>query len=68
MNTCSNLIRELRLYHRNNEGKIVKNYDHCCDALRYGIMGRHLAAVEPDYDNKDKYIYSDQGRDLITGM
>lgn len=32
------LRREIRKYHRNEEGKIVKKDDHACDAMRYLIM------------------------------
>lgn len=36
--SCQNLLGELRLYRRDEKGRIVKEHDHCCDALRYLVM------------------------------
>lgn len=36
--SCSNLLKELALYHRDDKGKIVKKNDHLCDCLRYLCM------------------------------
>ncbi len=33
--TCQHVIEELRLYRRDDKGRIVKDFDHCMDALRY---------------------------------
>lgn len=33
--SCSQLLRELSLYHRDENGKVVKKNDHLLDALRY---------------------------------
>ena len=33
--SCGGLMRELSLYHRDENGKIVKKNDHLLDALRY---------------------------------
>lgn len=35
---CTNLLRELRGYIRDEKGKIVKKDDHACDAMRYLCM------------------------------
>ncbi len=35
--SCTGILRELSLYHRNDKGKIVKKNDHLLDALRYLI-------------------------------
>lgn len=35
---CTNLLRELRGYIRDEKGRIVKKDDHCCDAMRYLCM------------------------------
>ena len=35
--TCQNLLKEMRLYRRDEKGGIVKKDDHNMDALRYGI-------------------------------
>jgi phage terminase large subunit-like protein len=35
--SCTGLLRELSLYHRDKKGKIVKKHDHILDSLRYLI-------------------------------
>lgn len=41
---CDPLISEMRLYRRDEKGKIVKENDHACDGLRYYEMtGRNVA-------------------------
>lgn len=44
--SCRQLIRDLKLYHRDKNGKIIKESDHTCDALRYLVISapyiRHL--------------------------
>ena len=46
--TCMNLLAERRVYRRDENGKIVKEYDHLMDALRYLMMtGRGLARQRP---------------------
>ena len=37
-NTCTSLLAEMRLYRRDEKGKIVKKDDHLCDCLRYELM------------------------------
>ena len=51
--SCRNLLAEMRLYRRDDKGKVVKQNDHACDALRYGIVsGLARAIVEaPPQDN-----------------
>ena len=36
--SCTNLLKELSLYHRDDKGKIVKKNDHLIDAMRYLVM------------------------------
>lgn len=49
--SCRNLIAEMRLYRRDEKGKVVKENDHACDALRYAIVsGLGLATVETSKD------------------
>ena len=55
--SCSMLLRELSLYHRDDNGKIVKTNDHLLDCLRY------LVAAEPSMwsypqqpENKQKVV------------
>lgn len=46
--TCRSLISEIRIYRRDEKGKIVKENDHACDALRYlTLTGMRFARVEP---------------------
>lgn len=46
--TCVNTVREMRIYRRDENGKVVKEHDHAMDALRYLIMtGMRLARVKP---------------------
>ena len=41
---CTNLIKEMRKYRRDEKGKIVKKEDDACDSLRYWCMsGRQIA-------------------------
>lgn len=43
---CTYLLQEMRAYHRNEKGEVVKKDDHLCDALRYGVMTRDIATTE----------------------
>ena len=52
-NTCTELIKEMRMYRKDEKGRIVKTNDDLCDALRYVVMsGREIAAVQ----NPERYI------------
>lgn len=45
--SLSNLQAEYRLYRRNEKGKVVKEFDHLLDCLRYGIVsGLEVANVQ----------------------
>ena len=47
-NTCQHWVEEYRLYRRDEEGRIVKEFDHLMDATRYLVMtGLDLARVKP---------------------
>jgi phage terminase large subunit-like protein len=47
--TCKGLLEELRLYRRDDKGKIVKKNDHLCDTLRYlSVSGIQRACVFVD--------------------
>jgi len=39
-------MNEIRLYRRDEKGKIVKENDHLMDGFRYAIMGRDIATTE----------------------
>lgn len=46
--TCQNLQAEYRLYRRDENGKIIKDFDHLMDCLRYLCMGiRATGVVQP---------------------
>lgn len=46
---CGELFSELRLYRRDDKGKIVKTNDHAADSLRYLVRsGLKRAKVQPD--------------------
>ena len=46
--TCTQLLADLRYYHRNERGQVVKKQDHLVDALRYAVMAPPLSAkVKP---------------------
>ena len=44
--TCTYLLQEMRNYHRNEKGEVVKKDDHLCDAFRYAVMTRDIAKTE----------------------
>lgn len=65
--TCQLLIEELRLYRRDDKGRIVKENDHIMDAMRYLVRsGLSLAvAGQPDAEpdkNLDPYKAKMAGR------
>jgi phage terminase large subunit-like protein len=39
--SCTELIQQMRLLHKNERDEIVKERDHLCDALRYATMMRN---------------------------
>lgn len=45
--SLANLLGEMKLYRRDDKGKIVKVNDHACDSLRYGIMSGLARAKQP---------------------
>lgn len=47
--SCRNLITEMRLYRRDEKGKVVKENDHAVDALRYALVsGLKRASVKTE--------------------
>jgi phage terminase large subunit-like protein len=44
--SCQNLLSEMRLYRRDEKGKVVKSHDHLVDCLRYG-WSRFLDVARP---------------------
>lgn len=46
--SCQNWLTEFRLYRRDENGKIVKENDHCMDETRYFVMsGRDIMKTKP---------------------
>ncbi len=67
--SCVNLLSELRIYHRDRNGKPVKKRDHACDALRYLCrgtehMGFSLGKGNMATLNGVRYLCSVPGRGL----
>lgn len=66
--TLASTRSELRLYHRDENGKVVKENDHLMDALRYLIMtGMMHAMVEPSDWGDDDFDRRHQTRSGTTG-
>lgn len=60
---CDPLIAEMRLYRRDEKGKIVKENDHACDGLRYYEMtGREIARAPTS-----RKTSKDQVSDIVLG-
>lgn len=67
--TLQNWLREVRIYRRDEDGKIVKENDHLMDATRYLLMtGMRLACMNPEFVEEwgDPGI-AQSGADPITG-
>ncbi len=66
--SCPNTLQEYRLYHRNEDGKIVKSRDHLMDALRYFIMTGLDWMMTESFGMDNGFDFTDdRGRDDITG-
>ncbi|MBK8161569.1 MAG: hypothetical protein IPK59_23430 [Rhodospirillaceae bacterium] len=65
--TLRNWLGEVRIYRRNEDGKIVKENDHLMDATRYLIMtGMRMAKTAPYLDEDDRE-YRRATRNRSTG-
>lgn len=51
--TCQLLLEEMRIYRRDEKGKIIKDNDHCCDSMRY-LMMSGLQIAKQDAPPKKK--------------
>ena len=59
--SCRQLLSELRIYRRDEHGKVIKKFDDFIDAFRYGIMsGLDRAIAMPDPDLHERYGDSQQ--------
>lgn len=64
--SCTNTVSELRLYRRDEKGKIVKERDHAMDAMRYLVMtGLSRACCEPALTFNHEQDYN--RRNSVTG-
>ena len=57
-NTCEPFFEEFRLYHRDENGKIVKLNDDILSAVRYGYMMRRFAIQMRDIKDPKDIDYS----------
>jgi len=46
MTTCVETLKEIRLYRRDEKGRVMKSNDHLMDSLRYMVMKRDIAKTE----------------------
>jgi hypothetical protein len=57
--TLGNFMNEIRLYRRDEKGRVVKSNDHLMDAFRYLILtGRNVARTKPEIvipNDEDNY-------------
>ena len=58
-NTLQHTLGEIRLYRRDEKGRIVKENDHLMDALRYAVMKITLAATRPVQQARNSHAPGD---------
>lgn len=57
--SCQNLLGEMRLYRRDEKGRVVKERDHLCDATRYLVREMHnVLRTEPAPPKQETVFYS----------
>lgn len=62
---CGPLFDELRLYRRDDKGKIVKKHDHVVDALRYAcVSGRTRMRTKPGGSGRIEIIRDPRSADV----
>jgi phage terminase large subunit-like protein len=66
--SLSNWYSELRLYRRDQEGRVVKENDHCMDAMRYLIMSGLGAMQRIPQKPKHQYVYTFPGQNSTLWM
>lgn len=68
-NTCAKTLRELRMYARDENGKVIKGNDHLMDALRYAIVsGLPIAKAKSSSLNKYKIPTQQMGGTWMKGI
>lgn len=58
-NTLQHTLGEIRLYRRDEKGRIVKENDHLLDALRYAVMKLDQAITKPIQQVSNSYAPGD---------
>jgi phage terminase large subunit-like protein len=66
--SLSNWYSELRLYRRNQDGKVVKEYDHAMDAMRYLVMAGPGKMERQAKKQEPKLVYSFPGQHSTLWM
>lgn len=64
--TLGSFLSEIRLYRRDEAGKIVKERDHLMDCLRYLVMSGMARATTEAHATHEDHL-APQGRDNVTG-
>jgi len=65
--SLQNWLAEYRIYRRDEDGKVVKEFDHLMDSTRYLIMsGLNMAITKPFDEDEDEIVHR-QGRSEIGG-
>lgn len=55
--SCKNWLSEYRMYRRDENGKVVKEFDHLMDATRYLVVsGIKRARIEADYNENAAHL------------
>ena len=63
--TCTSWLSEVRLYRRDEKGKIIKERDHLMDATRYLVMtGMARGETPPRPEQFEDAVH---GRNVLTG-
>ncbi len=58
--SCTNILKEFNLYHRDEKGKIVKKNDHLLDSARYLLMSMNTTVWQ--------YPSSPSGKDKVVNL
>lgn len=66
--TLTNTLSEIRIYRRDDRGRVVKERDHLMDCLRYLIAtGPNVASYSPDAEYEGDAYMAAQSRNSVTG-
>lgn len=66
--TLANTRAEMRIYRRDDRGRVVKERDHLMDAMRYlCASGQAVAEYPPEFIDEGERELATYGRDAVTG-